>query len=178
VSARAATYTDGMAEITDLIFTQYKEAAGLGAVVELRMRLLASRTPALEKYAHDPNLESLEDKIHAHFDKNFSDEERAYLKRARGLRNKILHSDFKAAANIAQQFRGAEAQGPGVVAVKVNSGETTAVAEMSKRDAGVFGWLLECMQTGVFAEAIDIFEKAIDLRIINPIYKAKKLIGA
>src|SRR5437868_4034961 len=95
-----------MSEISTLLFAQYEKAAGLAAKVELRMRLLASRTPELAKYAHDKDLESLEERIHQFFDSHFSPEEKDYLRKTRGLRNKILHSDFKSAASVTRQITG------------------------------------------------------------------------
>lgn len=152
-------------QISDYVFEHYARAAGLSAVMELQMRLLASRTPELAAYAHDKSLDSLELKIHTHFDSKLSGEEKGFLTKARGLRNKILHSDFKAAANKTNELSPERQAGPKVYALKLSTSEIKPVADMTKRDAGVFGWMLECYQTGVFKEAEEIFKKA------NEIYK-------
>jgi hypothetical protein len=152
-------------ELSDILFNHYAYVAGQGAMMELQMRLLAGRTPELASYAHDQNLDGLELKIHTHFDSKFTAEEKEFLKKARGLRNKILHSDFKAAATKTNELSPQRQAGPSVFALKLSTSEVRPIADMTKRDAGVFGWMLECAQTGVFKEAESIFAKA------NQIYK-------
>jgi hypothetical protein len=39
----------------------FKAAAGEGAVLELKLRLLAGKVPTLRKYAHQQNLGNIED---------------------------------------------------------------------------------------------------------------------
>jgi hypothetical protein len=76
---------------------QYKVAAGEGAIVELKMRLLADKVAALQKFAHDQRLEDVETLIANHFSNALTAEEKATLAVCRQLRNKILHCDFHAA---------------------------------------------------------------------------------
>lgn len=81
--------------IMAMFLESFKTAAAEGAVVELKLRLLAGKVPALEKYAHKERLENIEDDLAAHF--SLSTEDRETLQLCRQLRNKILHSDFRAA---------------------------------------------------------------------------------
>lgn len=146
--------------LDEMIYPQYVTVAGLGAMVELRLRLLASKTPELERYAHDQNLEELETRVFDFFSKYLSEADKAFLKDARGLRNKILHSDFKSSAKKTENITGTKSEALSVYAMKISTGETRPVSEMSKREGGVFGWLLECAQTGVFQQAAQVFKRA------------------
>ena len=69
-------------EMSDLIFGQYAHVAGIGAMMELQMRLLASRTLELEQYAHDKSLDSLEQRLHDHFGARLSPDEKEFLQKA------------------------------------------------------------------------------------------------
>ena len=48
------------------------------AVVELKLRLLAGKIPALQKYAHQKKLEDIEAELAAHFDGSLSTEEKLH----------------------------------------------------------------------------------------------------
>ena len=75
----------------------FKAAAGEGAVLELKLRLLAGKVPTLRKYAHQQNLGNIEDELATHFGDALSVAEKDMLRLCRQLRNKVLHSDFYAA---------------------------------------------------------------------------------
>jgi hypothetical protein len=45
----------------------FKDAVAEGAVVELKLRLLAGKVPALQKYAYQKKLEDIEDELATHF---------------------------------------------------------------------------------------------------------------
>jgi|GEM_PF-2361755 len=80
-----------------MLFPAFKDAAGEGAVLELKMRLLAGKIPALQKHAHKKVLGDIEAGLVKHFGAALSDEDKETLSSCRQLRNKILHSDFRAA---------------------------------------------------------------------------------
>ena len=80
-----------------LFLEPFKAAAAEGAVVELKLRLLAGKVPALQKYAHQKKLEDIEDDLAKHFGDALSADEKETLRLCRQLRNKVLHSDFRAA---------------------------------------------------------------------------------
>ena len=75
----------------------FKAAAAEGAVVELKLRLLAGKFPTLQKYAHQKKLEDIEAELAKHFGDSLSDAEKETLRLCRQLRNKVLHTDFCAA---------------------------------------------------------------------------------
>src|SRR6185369_12830668 len=93
-----------------MFIVPFRQAAGEGAVVELKLRLLASREPGLQPFV-DEKLESVEEEIARVFLGYLAAEEREQLRLCRQLRNKILHCDFsKARAKLhemgAPQIRG------------------------------------------------------------------------
>lgn len=162
-----------------MFLESFKTAAAEGAVVELKLRLLAGKIPALQQYAHQKTLEDIENEVAQHFDGTLSIEEKETLRVCRQLRNKVLHTDFHAARGKLNEL-----------GVKTPSGEVKKLdihdvsgAEMSTkvRDAaegipgtfqyvadtsstasgGVFGWFLEAGQAGDFQKASNAFKSAV-----------------
>ena len=154
----------------------FKIAAAEGAVVELKMRLLAGKIPVLKKYAHQKKLEDIETDLAKHFGGFLSAEEKGTLALCRQLRNKVLHTDFCAArsklnelgietasgevlkidilavsrAEISQKLRAARA-----------GTEGTFVADTLSTDSGsVLGWFLEAGNAGDFQKASIAFKGA------------------
>jgi hypothetical protein len=82
--------------IMELFLGQFKAAAAEGAAVELKLRMLAGKAPGLEKFAHQKQLEDIEDELAKHFGAALSAAEKETLRLCRQLRNKVLHSDFYA----------------------------------------------------------------------------------
>ena len=95
--------------ILALYLASFKEAAGEGAVLELTLRLLAGKVPALRKYAHQQYLGNIEDDLATHFGDALSVAEKEMLRLCRQLRNKVLHSDFRAARD--KRIRGGNTNG-------------------------------------------------------------------
>ena len=154
----------------------FKVAAAEGAVVELKLRLLAGKVPALQKYAHQKRLECIENDLAEHFANSLSAEERETLRLCRQLRNKVLHTDFRAARDKLNEL-GVETPSGEVTKIDipvvsmteiskkirgVKAGtEGTVVADTSSTDlGGVFGWFLEAGNAGDFQKASDAFRSA------------------
>jgi hypothetical protein len=162
-----------------MFLESFKTAAAEGAVVELKLRLLAGKIPALHQYAHQKDLKDIEDDLAQYFADSLSIEDKETLRLCRQLRNKVLHSDFHAARGKLNEL-----------GVKTPSGEVKKLAihdvsgtEMSKtvRDAaegmpgtfqyvsdtsstgsgGAFGWFLEAGQAGDFQKASSAFKSAV-----------------
>jgi hypothetical protein len=159
-----------------LFLGPFKAAAAEGAVVELKLRLLAGKVPALEKYAHQKKLEDIEDDLAKHFGDKLSADEKETLRLCRQLRNKVLHSDFRAARDKLSEL-GIETQSSGVVKVDlpvatvaevskkflgVKAGtEGVYVAQTSSTDEGsVYGWFFEAGSAGDFQKASNAFKSA------------------
>jgi hypothetical protein len=157
----------------------FKKAAAEGAAVELKMRLLAGKIPALEKHAHRIVLEDIEAGLIGHFGTALSDTDKETLRLCRQLRNKVLHSDFRAARNKLSELGIASSPGGVVkidlpvvtvaeIAKKIEAAkagtEGIRVADTLSTDAGsVFGWFLEAGHSGDFAKASDAFKSAAEI---------------
>ena len=166
-----------MQSISMMMFLEpFKAAAADGAVVELKLRLLVGKIPALRKYAHQKKLEDIETELAAHFDVSLSAEEKETLRLCRQLRNKVLHTDFCAARGKLNEL-GVETPSGEVRTIDVpvvsvaeisrkigaaKAGtEGTFVANTSSTDAGgVLGWFLEAGSAGDFQKASNAFKSA------------------
>ncbi|MEA1649615.1 hypothetical protein UAJ10_11380 [Nitrospirillum sp. BR 11164] len=111
-----------------------------------------------------------------HFGAVLSDEDKETLRLCRQLRNKLLHSDFRAARDKLSELGIASSPGGVVkinlpvviaaeVAAKIEAAEAgvegVGVADTLSTDAGsVFGWFLEAAQSGDFAKAGAAFKVA------------------
>jgi len=145
-----------------VIFNQYAQLAGSAALVELKLRLLADLIPELQHLAHTKDLSVLEDAITNHYRGQLGDQIELITK-ARQLRNKILHSDFKAATNKIEEASPGLLKKDTVTMLKLQSGELKSVSDSSKREGRVFGWLLDAMSSGLFTEAGQLFGDAYKL---------------
>jgi hypothetical protein len=158
-----------------LFLEQFKAAAAEGAVLELKLRLLAGKVPALQKYAHQKKLEDIEDDLAKHFGDALTADEKETLRLCRQLRNKVLHSDFRAARGKLNEL-GVETQSGEVVKIDL---PVATIAELSKKllgvkagtegvfahtlsidEGGVYGWFLEAGCAGDFQKASDAFKRA------------------
>jgi hypothetical protein len=154
----------------------FKAAAAEGAVVELKLRLLAGKIPALQKYAHQNRLEDIEADLAKHFGGSLSDAEKETLRLCRQLRNKVLHTDFYAARGKLNEL-GVETSSGNVRRIDI---PVVSVAEISRKlsaakagtegtlvadtpsteSGGVLGWFLEASNAGDFEKAINAFKGA------------------
>lgn len=166
----------GHSFIEAIYFPAFKAAAAEGAVVELKMRLLAGKIPALQRHAHSKYLLEIEADLIDKFGAVLSCQDKETLCLCRQLRNKILHSDFRAARDKLSELGIASSPG-GVVkidlpvvtvaavarkieAVKADM-EGVRVADTLSTEAGsVLGWFLEAGQSGDFVKACDAFKSA------------------
>ena len=110
----------------------FKAAAAEGAVIELKLRFLAGKVPPLQKYAHQKRPEEIVDDLAKHFAEFLSAEEEKTLRLCRQLRNKVLHTDFRAARD-KQKELGAETQPDGIMKVDL---PVATVTEPSKKIEG------------------------------------------
>lgn len=159
-----------------MFFPAFNAPAAEGAAVELKMRLLAGKISTLQKHAHKVVLENIEAGLIEHFGAALSDEDKGTLRLCRELRNKVLHSDFRAARDKLRELGIASAPGgvmkidlpvvsvPEVtrkIAAAKSGTEGVIVADTLSTEAGsVFGWFLEAGQSGDFAKASDTFKSA------------------
>jgi hypothetical protein len=167
-----------LSPFTGKFLEQYKAAAAEGAIVELKMRLLADKIPALQKYAHEKNLSNVEAEVTKHFRTSLTDADIETLCLCRRLRNKILHCDFRVARdkleelNVPRPHRGVQkldvrCLSGAQVAEEVASakagveGAFVYVADTQTTEPGsIFGWLYEMGQGGDFHNAATAFAGA------------------
>jgi hypothetical protein len=156
-----------------LFLGQFKAAAGEGAALELKMRLLAGKIPALQKYAHQRELGEVEKDLLDHFANALSESDKETLRLSRQLRNKVLHSDFRAAREKLREL-GEQIESGGVTKIDL---PTPTVAEVTRKllaakegkegtpvsdtpSTEVYGWLLEAGMSGDLQKASDAFKRA------------------
>lgn len=156
---------------SDVFVDQYRVAAGEGAVLELKMRLLANKVPALRPYLD----EKPEEQIIALFTKELQGNEAEQLRLCRQLRNKVLHCDFARARSKLHELGAPQIRG-GVREIQITDpspkglvkhltdaladkpGSFRHVADLTSRsEENVFGWLLELGAAGDFLRAAEIF---------------------
>jgi hypothetical protein len=168
---------DPMASPSDIFIDQFKTAAGEGAVLELKMRLLANKVPELQPYVGE-KLEDVEEQIISLIGSLLLETEPEHLRLCRQLRNKVLHCDFPraraklhelGAPNVrgnVRQIRLTNTTGEGLLkqltdAVANKPGSFQHVADLtSKGEANVYGWLIELGVAGDFIRAAGVFRKA------------------
>ena len=167
--------------LTNIFMEQYRAAAAEGAIVELKLRMLADRIPTLQKFAHEEKLEDVEKAVALHFGAAISQSDKDKLRICRQLRNKILHSEFRAVRNRIEEHGGSRSIG-GVKKIDVAglSGQQIAsllvgvldnragtfefVADTRGSDPGeIFGWLLELWNGGDFHMAVSAFKETCDV---------------
>lgn len=150
---------------------KFSQAAGFAAVSELRLRLLADNTPALRSIAMAHNLEAVEEAILEYFDRLLSDSEKADVRAARQVRNKLLHCEFWTAERRVLNAGGSVAGG-GVQMIdllagqnileSIRNGPRVPLREIPKTEPRIFGWIMEgAAQGGLFEEAEHMFCSAI-----------------
>ena len=154
----------------------FKTAAAEGAVVELKMRLLAGKIPPLQKYALCRFMGSIEAAIIEHFGDALSDDEKDILRLCRELRNKVLHTDFYEARDRLSKL-GFDTPPAAVKKIDIpvvskaeilkkieaaKAGtEGTLVADTRSTESGtVYGWFIEAGSAGDFEKASNAFKKA------------------
>ena len=74
----------------------FKAAAAEGAVIELKLRLLAGKVPPLQKYAHQKRPEEIVDDLAKHFAEFLPAEEEKTLRLCRQLRNLTKEAETNA----------------------------------------------------------------------------------
>lgn len=156
----------------------YKEAAGEGAIIELKMRLLANKISELQDFACAYKLEDVEAQIVCYFANEISEQDCQALRLCRQLRNKVLHCDFHAARGKLAELgvptgyggvqkvdiqglssRQIEQKIGEVSSGKVNIAQTIA-GSSSTKEGTVYGWLLELGMAGDFTQASNAFKAA------------------
>lgn len=157
------------------LFGLFREAAGEAALIELRMRMLTEKVPALRKYAHDQQLANIETQIVNWFGTRLSEEDARRFEQCRQARNKLLHCDFSVAKEKLHEM-GVQARSGKVISMQLSEGSLLAqvgaalqgtsesavmVSELRvTKGASIYAWLIELGGAGYFQEAVRVFGEA------------------
>jgi hypothetical protein len=147
---------------TDYFVEQFGYAIGRAGCFELKVRLLADKTPSLQASSLSADLTPLCKDIAVEYSSALADDERRLLETLPGIRNKLLHIEFSRAQGRIKPFVDT-LHDAGVVKVDLNTGETVRVATSSTTQGRLFGWLLEAGSSGSLRGAADLFFEGIVL---------------
>lgn len=180
-------------------FGLFAEVGAQAVLQELKIRILASKTPETKNEAFAFTVAVTEEAVLNHYLalKMITQEEKTLIEKARGIRNKILHCEFDEAINRIRDLKPGAASGASVGIIKIEGlkGEELLAAifdqakaksegrsdyktieSVEKTEAGIFGWFLQAIQTGALAEARQIFQDATGIieRVISESSKSSK----
>lgn len=170
----------------EVVRLQFKAAAGEAAGLELSMRMLADKLPALRPFTHSRKFEDIEVEIIRYFSTLLSEEDKQTLSASRVLRNKILHCDFEAARNKLDELGLSPKRGlvrkavispsmsandlmQTIRAVAAGSGGELVSNTPGRAPANLFGWMMELATGSGFVLALNAFQRAeaIIERLLN-----------
>jgi hypothetical protein len=145
----------------------------MAAILELRVRLLADKHLETRPQALARNLEDTEEAVIAHFAGSLSAEDKALVRAARRVRNKLLHCEFWTAEERLLSLNMSVARSD-IIAFSFDTGEERSLDQLTAdpSDARVFPWVLNGMAPGglfetaeqTFTEAINIIIRLLDQR--------------
>jgi hypothetical protein len=164
--------------VMKMFLNDFKSAAAEGAVVELKLRMVAGKIPTLREQAHQKQLHDIEDALVEHFSEFLSVDEKESLRLCRQLRNKVLHADFCAARGKLNELGVPTTPGEvrmirvpiaerGAILDQIQRGvegtEGVLMADSSMRESGVFGWFIEAAVSKDFQKAANAFIRASEI---------------
>ena len=155
--------------ILEMHLESFKDAAGEGAILELKMRLLAGTIPALQSYTHQRKLGKIETDILKEFDGSLCADEKEILKLSGELRKRVIHSNFRATRKQLEKM-GTQTRRSGSKKIelpiatkeelskKILGGEGSPISDLPSGE--VYCWLLEVGQSGDLQKARYAFKNA------------------
>jgi len=141
---------------SDYFVEQFGYTIGRAGCFELKVRLLADKTPSLQTSSLSAELTLLCKAIAVEYSTALTDEEHRLLEVLPGIRNKLLHIEFSRAQGRIKPFMDT-LHDAGVMKVNLQTGETVRVATSSTTQGRLFGWLLEAGSSGALKAAADMF---------------------
>jgi hypothetical protein len=163
----------------------FGEVAKLAAMQELKIRLLANKTKAIEDSAYEHKVAETSNRIVEHFTStgHLTESDVKLLIKSQGIRNKILHCEFNEAVKRIESLLGTPAPGKSVQVLKFDpkiggldllsklfatqkaiaegtQGEHQDASKMSDRDLGIFGGLINAAHRRALHMAIEIFTQS------------------
>jgi hypothetical protein len=147
---------------SDHFVEQFGYAIGRAGCFELKVRLLADKTPSLQANSLSADLTPLCSDIASEYSAALQDDDRKLLAALPGIRNKLLHVEFSRAQGRIKPFV-ETLHDAGVTKVDLQTGEMLPVAGSSTMQGRLFGWLLEAGSSGALRVASDLFFHGIVL---------------
>ena len=159
----------------DPFLPEYKAAVAEGAVLELKLRLLADKVPALQSFAHAQSLAEIETQIAQHFGAALTEEEKKTLCLCRELRTRYTRqlprcsreadqAGIETQHGQCEESRSRRTLHPSndekiTHAIAGAPGSYEHVADTKAKAPGsVYGWLLEVHKAGDFHQAVEAFK--------------------
>lgn len=164
-------------------FQAFGEVAKLAAIQELKLRLLANKTQVIADSAYEFHIHETSKKVVEHFKGlgKLTEIQANLLLKSQSIRNKILHCEFNAAVKKINELVGKKAAGPSVKILTVAPdatgeqlleqifaaqecladglpGNVKDASELKDHEVGIFGGLINCVQTGAMEMAFKVFE--------------------
>jgi hypothetical protein len=131
-------------------------AVARGGCFELKARLLADKTPSLQKICLSADLSALIEKIAAEYADVLTEEDAGLLGALPGLRNKLFHLELSRVTGRIKPLTDSLREA-GVVKVNLETGESVNVASTRTAEGRIFGWLVESTESGALTIAADKF---------------------
>ena len=154
-------------------FAAFRETAGWAAEYELRIRLLADKTPELETHSTARSMATVEDAVLKYFDAVLDAEAKNRFKTVRDLRNKLLHCEFVSAVRYLTDLGVPKAKPVGKVVRNLPANLTveallaaietaTALPDDAPDRGNLVLKLAEMAANGTLAEAATEFQRSIE----------------
>lgn len=171
-----------MAEQDSLLeraYGQFGVAAGWAGLYELRVRFLANKERKTSRDSFSHSFGYVLDAVIVHHLRKgrFTPENVKFLKQAKKVRDKLLHSEFRALINVVEETIGQKLSGPSVrhtndisgpnalekleQFIKGESGQS--VGEMPFKAIGHFGYFLEAVWKDAILTSTAILKTAVSL---------------
>lgn len=154
------------------LFAAFRSTVAIGADMELRLRMLADKTPAIERFSTAKDMGTVEKAIIDHFGHQVTGSERTILRVARQLRNKLMHGDFTSAVAKLEEL-GYEKQPPAIKVLKVPEKLTVAglldalagaqpfAVDDAPNSGHLVAWHLQLCADGSLVKAAEVFRKGV-----------------
>jgi hypothetical protein len=137
---------------SDYFVEQFGYAIGRASCFELKMRLLAEKTPSLQASSFSAALTSLGKDIVSEYASALTHDERRLLETLPGIRNDLLHVELGRAQRRIKALMDA-----GIAKEEAQSSEMDRATDPSTTQRTLLGWLIEAGSSGSLRDAADLF---------------------
>jgi hypothetical protein len=150
------------AQPSDQWTERFGRACAFAGVFEFRVRMLAERTPPLERDALNMDLDPLRRALVGHYGSKIQPDDRELLIALPAIRNKLFHVQFSKAVGRIKRFD-EELKDAGVLKADLETGEVVLVPQSSTANGTLYGWLLESARSGAFDSGSELLRRGISV---------------